>query len=84
MNKFLKPFIPKPSLLNPKPTNPLGWVSNDGVWAAVPLGSKQYVVLHNGRQSKTFNTYKQALDFIKKQSRLDKKKKSISSLEDFL
>ena len=82
--KFLKPFISKPSILNPKPTNPLGWVSNDGVWAAVPLGGKQFVVLHNGRQSKTFNTYKQALDFIKKQSKLDKKKKSISSLEDFL
>ena len=47
-NKFLKPHIPRPGLLEPKPGNPLGYVTNDGKWAAVPLGnSKKFAIIHN-------------------------------------
>ena len=46
---FLKPFIPYPSILDEKPKDPLGYVTNDGMWAAVPLGNtKKFVIIHNG------------------------------------
>jgi len=53
------------------------------MWAAVPIiGSKKYVIIHNGRQDRTCNTYKQSIDYIKKQIKI--KKKNQSSLEEFL
>ncbi len=81
MTKFLKPFIPRPGILDPKPGDPLGYCTNDGMWAAVPLG-KKFVIIHNGRQDKVCNTYKQSVDYIKKQVKITKKK--TSSLEEFL
>ena len=36
MGKFLKPFIPNPGILDATPGDPLGYVTNDGMWAAVP------------------------------------------------
>ena len=81
MGKFQKPFIPRPGILNPKPGDPLGYCTNDGMWAAVPLG-KKFVIIHNGRQDKVCNTYKQSVDYIKKQVKITKKK--TSSLEEFL
>ena len=80
MTKFLKPFIPKPSLLDPKVGNPAGYVTKDGEWAAVPSG-KLFVIIHKGKQVHTVKTYKQALAYIKKSSKL---KKSKASLEEFL
>ena len=44
---FLKPFVPFPSVLDPKPKNPLGYVTNDGLWAAVSCGNK-FMIIHNG------------------------------------
>jgi hypothetical protein len=79
LSKFLKPFIPFPSILDPKPKNPLGYVTNDGMWAAIPLGnSKKYVIIHQGTQVTTLNTYNQAVDFINNQLKT-KKRKSRSS-----
>lgn len=81
MSNFLKPFIPFPSILDPKPTNPLGYCTNDGKWAAVPLiGGKQYVVIHSGMQVKTLNTYKQAVDFIQNQVKVQKRKPRSSNV----
>lgn len=81
--KFLKPFIESPNILNDKPGNPNGYITNDGMWAAVPMmGSNKYVIIHNGRQDQICNTYKQSVDYIKKQIKL--KKKNQSSLEEFL
>lgn len=80
-SKFQKPFISNTSLLNSTPGDPLGYVSNDGVWAAVPWG-KKYVILHNGRQVHTSNNLKSAKSYISKSSKATKK--TSSSLENFL
>ena len=72
---FLKPFIPYPSILDPKPKEPLGYVTNDGMWAAVPLGNtRKFVIIHNGSQLKVLGTYKQSVDFINNQRKTIKKK----------
>ena len=72
---FLKPFIPYPSILDEKPKDPLGYVTNDGTWAAVPLGNtRKFVIIHNGSQVKVLNTYKQSVDFINNQRKTTKKK----------
>lgn len=82
MTKFQKPFIDCPGILDPKVGDPLGYVSNDGMWAAVPWGGKKgFCIIHNGRQVHSVNTYKQALAYIKKVSKI---KQTESSLEDFL
>ena len=75
MTKFQKPFISKPEILNPKVGDPLGYVSNDGMWAAVPLGNtKKFVIIHNGSQEKICNSYKQSMDYIKRKTKLKNKK----------
>ena len=72
---FLKPFIPYPSILDTKPKEPLGYITNDGMWAAVPLGNtRKFVIIHNGSQVKVLNTYKQSVDFINNQRKTIKKK----------
>ena len=62
---FLKPFIPYPSILDPKPKEPLGYITNDGMWAAVPCG-KKFSIIHNGSVVHQSRTYDSALNFIKK------------------
>jgi len=86
MAKFQKPFIDRPGILNPKPGDPEGYVTNDGMWAAVPYAGKQkgFAIIHNGKYIHDCKTYKQSVDYINKNIKLDKKKKSISSLEEFL
>ena len=75
MAKFQKPFISRPEILNPKVGDPLGYVSNDGMWAAVPLGNtKKFVIIHNGSQDKICNNYKQSMDYIKRKTKLKNKK----------
>jgi hypothetical protein len=56
MEKFLKPFIPNPGILDATPGDPLGYVTNDGMWAAVPCG-KKFMIIHNGSQVKVLNTW---------------------------
>ena len=74
MAKFQKPFISRPEILNPKVGDPLGYVSNDGMWAAVPLGNtKKFVIIHNGSQEKICNNYKQSMDYIKRKTKLKNK-----------
>ena len=84
MENFLKPFIPNPGILNPTKADPLGYCSKDGMWAAVPWAGKKkgFCIIHNGSQVHSVKTYKQALDYIKKYSKI--KKKTTSSLEKFL
>ena len=71
---FLKPHIERPGILNPKPGNPLGYCTNDGMWAAIPFG-KKFIIIHNGEQVKVLNTYKQSIDFINNQLKTIKRKK---------
>jgi len=83
MSKFLKPHIDRPGILDPTPGDPQGYVTNDGMWAAIPIiGSKKFAIIHNGRQERVCNTYKQSVDFIKNQVKI--KKKQTSTLEEFL
>ena len=72
-------------LLNPKPTEPSGYCTKDGMWAAVPWG-KRFVIIHNGQQIHDTNSLKNAKVYIQKQIKVTKPKKtsSTSSLEQFL
>jgi hypothetical protein len=76
------------SLLNSKPGDPNGYVTKDGMWAAVPWG-KKFVIIHNGFQVEVCNNYKLAKAYIDKQVKLTKPKKSkvktgTATLEDHL
>jgi len=84
MTKFQKPFIHHQSLLDPKVGDPDGYVTNDGMWAAIPwAGNKKgFGIIHNGRQVHSVTTYKQAVAYIKKMSKVQKNK--TSTLEEFL
>jgi hypothetical protein len=77
--KFQKPFIDRPSVLDPKPGDPQGYVSKDGMWAAVPYG-KKFIILHNGQQVHTANNYKSAKSYIQKSA----KGASVATLKEFL
>jgi len=80
--KFQKPFIDRPGILNPKPGDPQGYVTNDGMWEAVPYANKGFCIIHNGKQVHDVKTYDQALAYIKKMSKVTKK--TTSTLEEFL
>ena len=79
--KFLKPFIDRPGILNAKPGDPEGYVTKDGMWAAVPFG-KKFVIIHNGQQVHLANNYKAARTYISKEIKASKK--VTSTLEQFL
>jgi len=67
------------SILDPKPGDPNGYVTKDGMWAAVPFG-KKFIIIHNGQQVHLANNYKSAKTYIQKSA----KGASVSSLDQFL
>ena len=67
-------------ILNPKPGDPNGYVTKDGMWAAVPWG-KKFMIIHNGQQVHTANNYTTAKSYILKQVKASKKK--TSTVEQF-
>lgn len=69
------------TLLDPKIGDPNGYVTKDGMWAAVPWG-KKFVIINNGQQVHTANNYKAAKTYIQKQLKASKKK--TTTLEKFL
>ena len=71
--------IQNETLLNSVPGDPNGYVTKDGMWAAVPYG-KKFIIIHNGQQVHTANTYKSAKTYIQKSA----KGASVSSLQQFL
>ena len=80
------PSIPNYGLLNPKPSEPAGYVTKDGIWAAVPFG-KKFMILHNGQQIHVAGTLAVAKSYIQKQIKASKPKtvkSSTSSLDAFL
>jgi len=81
--KFQKPFIDRLGILDPTPGDPQGYVTKDGMWAAVPYG-KKFVIIHNGFQVHEAKNYTAARQYISKQIKAQKTKKSLSSLEAFL
>lgn len=66
-------------ILDPKPGDPNGYVTKDGMWAAVPFG-KKFIIIHNGQQVHLANNYKSAKTYIQKSA----KGASVSSLDQFL
>ncbi len=58
-------------LLNAKPGDPNGYVTKDGMWAAVPWG-KKFVIIHNGEQVHTANNYASAKTYIQKEIKSSK------------
>jgi hypothetical protein len=78
------PNIPNSGLLNNVPSDPAGYVTKDGKWAAVPWGNK-FVVICNGEQVHTSNNLTTAKDYIQKKVKQTPRKRSASSsLENFL
>ena len=76
--------IPNYGLLNPKPSEPAGYVTKDEMWAAVPFGNK-FMIIHNGEQVHVAGTLAVAKSYINKQLKASKTvKSSTSSLEAFL
>jgi hypothetical protein len=76
--------IPNYGLLNPKPSDPAGYVTKDEMWAAVPFG-KKFMIIHNGEQIHVVGTLAVAKSYINKQIKASKKiKPGTSSLEAFL
>jgi hypothetical protein len=72
--------IENSGILNPIPGYPNGYVTKDGMWAAVPLiNSKKFVIIHNGQQVHVANNYKFAKSYIQKST----KSASVSNLEKF-
>lgn len=79
--KFQKPFTSRPNILNANLGDPDGYVSKDGMWAAVSYG-KKFIVIHNGQQVHLANTYRAARTYISK--KIKSSKKVTSTLEQFL
>ena len=52
MPKFLKPHTYNQGLLSPKGGDPDGFVSKDGMWAAIPWAGKKkgFCIIYNGNQ----------------------------------
>lgn len=71
--------IQNEGILNPKPGYPNGYVTKDGLWAAVPWG-KKFVIIHQGQQVHTSMNFKSAKSYIQNAV----KGKSLSSLKQFL
>jgi hypothetical protein len=67
-------------ILDAVPTDPSGYVTKDGMWAAVPYG-KKFIIIHNGFQVHTANNYQTARTYIQKQI---KSKKQPGPLDKFL
>ena len=65
--------IQNETLLSPKPGDPNGYVTKDGMWAAVPYG-KKFIIIHNGQQVHLVNNYSAAKSYILKEVKKSKKK----------
>jgi hypothetical protein len=75
--------VPNYGILNPEPTEPPGYVTKDGMWAAVPFGNR-FMIIHNGQQVQVSNTLETAKKHINSQVKALKKANSKASLEQHL
>ena len=72
---FQKPFIERPGILDPTPGDPEGYVTNDGMWAAIPIiGSKSFAIINNGSVVHESRNYTSARSYISKELKKSKKK----------
>ena len=73
--RFQKPFIDRPGILDPTPGDPQGYITKDGMWAAVPvMNSKKFVIINHGQQVHLANNYTAAKNYILKEIKKSKKK----------
>jgi hypothetical protein len=72
---FQKPFIERPGVSDDKAGDPEGYVTNDGMWAAVPIvNSKKFAIINFGSVVHTANNYTAAKNYILKEIKKSKKK----------
>ena len=62
-----------PSLLDPKFGQPSGYVTKDGVWAAVPSNGRKFAIVHNGIIEHFSKNFECAMIYIKKGIQKEKK-----------
>ena len=55
-----------PSLLDPKIGQPSGYVTKDGMWAAVPSDGRKFAIVHNGQIVHFARNFESAMSYIKK------------------
>ena len=74
-NSNYQKFYPTtfPSLLDPKVGQPSGWVSKDGMWAAVPSNGRKFAIIHNGIVEHFSKNFECAMIYIKKGIQKEKK-----------
>ena len=73
--------IKNEGILNNVPGDPDGYITKDGMWAAVPWTGKKFIIIHNGQQVHTANNYSSAKSYILKQVKASKKK--TTTVEEF-
>ena len=72
---FQKPFIERPGVLDDTPGDPEGYVTNDGMWAAIPIiGSKAFAIINNGSVVHESRNYTAAKNYILKEIKKSRKK----------
>ena len=75
MAKFQKPLIDRPGILDPMPGDPEGYVTNDGMCAAVPIiGCKAFAIINNCSVVHEARNYTSAKSYILKEIKKSKKK----------
>ncbi len=62
-----------PSLLDPSIGQPNGYVTKDGMWAAVPSNGKSFAIVHNGIVEHFSKNFESAMTYIKKGIQTEKK-----------
>ena len=73
--RFQKPFIDRPGILDATPGDPEGYVTKDGMWAAVPMiGCKAFAIINNGSVVHEARNYTSAKSYILKEIKKSKKK----------
>ena len=61
------------TLLDAKVGQPNGWVSKDGMWAAVPSNGRKFAIVHNGVVEHFSKNFECAMTYIKKGIQKEKK-----------
>jgi len=62
-----------PTLLDPSVGQPSGYVTKDGMWAAVPSNGKMFAIVHNGIVENYARNFESAMSYIKKGIQKEKK-----------
>ena len=61
------------TLLDAKVGQPNGWVSRDGMWAAVPSNGRKFAIVHNGIVEHFSKNFECAMIYIQKGIKKEKK-----------